>query len=110
MKQVRDQKLQEDEKANQVAMERAMREEAARKLALQSSSNSSNINSNNSNSSNTNSLKGFAAVAVMQTGRFGLPHYSFQTEHNDERNGNITKVWLSFTFAQMEDGTRPLHR
>ncbi|CCW65881.1 unnamed protein product [Phytomonas sp. EM1] len=41
-------------------------------------------------------------------GQYGVPVYSFRTEH--DARGRQTRVWLTFHFANAEEGTRPLHR
>lgn len=95
----RQRRLQEEEKRNLEAYERAQQEEKARELVLQQVNQSSATKQ-----SGTSSLSSLTPL----TGIHGLPQYAFKTEHDPVQFS--TKIWLDFFFPHAEEGTRPAHR
>lgn len=90
-REARRQRLDEEERRNAEAERRAAQEEAARALV---------------GGGGAASPSSLAAAAVES--RFGLPPYTFRTEHDAVLFR--TKVWVDVVVPQAEDGTRPLHR
>ncbi|CAJ1015832.1 putative Pre-mRNA-splicing factor SF3a complex subunit 2 (Prp11) [Leishmania utingensis] len=95
-KELRHLRLQEEERLNTEAEERARKEEAL--LALSGGPVAG---------SSTDALSSATAAAAANA-RFGTPLYSFRTEHDEV--AYRTKVWVEVIFTQAEEGTRPLHR
>lgn len=95
----RQRRLQEEEKRNFEAFERAQLEEKARELVLQQGSQS-----RGGKQSVMNSVSSLTPL----TGIHGLPQYTFKTEHDPIQFS--TKIWLEFFFLHAEEGTRPAHR
>ncbi|GET85448.1 hypothetical protein, conserved [Leishmania tarentolae] len=97
-KELRQLRLQEEERLNTEAEERARKEEAL--LALSGGQMGSGA------AGGAGALSSVAAAAA--NARFGTPLYSFRTEHDEV--AYRTKVWVEVFFTQAEEGTRPLHR
>ncbi|KAG5488392.1 uncharacterized protein JKF63_08009 [Porcisia hertigi] len=97
-KELRHLRLQEEERLNAEAEERARKEEAL--LALSGVQSGADGGGSGASSS--------AAAAAAANARFGTPLYSFRTEHDEV--AYRTKVWIEVMFTQAEEGTRPLHR
>ncbi|KAG5512442.1 hypothetical protein GH5_08406 [Leishmania sp. Ghana 2012 LV757] len=102
-KELRHLRLQEEERLNTEAEERARKEEAL--LAL---SGGQAGNSGGGGAAGGAGVSSSAAAAAAANARFGTPLYSFRTEHDEVLYR--TKVWVEVMFTQAEEGTRPLHR
>lgn len=102
-KELRELRLQEDERRNAEAEERARKEEALLALSGAPSSANGAVSAVASSSSTA-----AAAAAAVANARFGVPLYSFRTEHDEV--AFRTKVWVDVMYTQAEEGTRPLHR
>lgn len=95
----RQRRLQEEEKRNLEAYERAQLEEKARELVIQQG--------NQGGGGKQSGISSFSPLTPF-TGIHGLPQFAFKTEHDPVRFS--TKIWLEFFFPHAEEGTRPGHR
>lgn len=102
MQAARHQHLHREEERSRAAEEKARSEAAARQLLLNSSV------TGGSSSTPFNGGSRMTSAAASLTGLHGVPTYTYRTECDPSKGS--TKVWITFCFPMVDEGTRPSHR